>query len=285
MNAWQYTEDQLVEKPAMELLAGMGWRTANAYDEHLGPDGTLGRETQSEIVLLRELRPALERLNPGLPSEAIQQAIDGLSKDRSAMDTVRANREVYDLMRDGVKIKVHADDGSVSDETVRVIDWNDPGNNDYLLVSQLWVVGDMYKRRADLVGFVNGLPLVFIELKASHKRIEDAYEKNLTDYRRHHPPRLLGQRLHHPVERVAVEDRHGVFGLGALLGVEEARQREASRTSSRLEMMLRGTCEPSRLLDLVENFTAYLERPRGPREARRQEPPVPRRQQRHRTTG
>jgi len=180
----QFTEDQLVEQPAASLFAELGWRTLNAYEEHLGPDGTLGRDNQGEVVLLRELRPALERLNPGLLAEALNQAVVELTKDRSVMDAIRANREFYDLIREGVKVKVrNPEDGSISPETVRVIDWDDPQNNDYLLVSQFWVVGDFYKRRADLVGFVNGLPLVLIELKASHKRLKDAYEKNLTDYR------------------------------------------------------------------------------------------------------
>ena len=66
---------------------------------------------------------------------------------------------------------------------VRVVDWNDPENNSFLLVQQLWIKSELYDRCADLVGFVNGLPLVFIELKASHKRLRDAYDRNLTDYR------------------------------------------------------------------------------------------------------
>ena len=93
------------------------------------------------------------------------------------------------------------DDEEEADETVRVIDWNEPANNDFFLASQFWITGDIYKRRADLVGFVNGMPLVFIELKASHSKLEHAYKDNLTDYKRHHPAAVLVQRPHHPVER------------------------------------------------------------------------------------
>ena len=77
---------------------------------------------------------------------------------------------------------VDEDEGEVV-ETIRLIDWADPHANDFLLVSQFWISGDYGKKRADLVGFVNGFPLVFIELKASHKRLELAYEKNLSDYK------------------------------------------------------------------------------------------------------
>jgi type I restriction enzyme R subunit len=68
-------------------------------------------------------------------------------------------------------------------ETVKVIDWNQPKNNDFLLASQLWVTGEMHKRRTDLIGFVNGIPLLFIELKASHKLLKNAYNDNLRDYK------------------------------------------------------------------------------------------------------
>jgi type I restriction enzyme R subunit len=179
----RFTEDQLVEQPAIELLTDLGWSRVNALYEKLGPEGTLGRDNQGEVFLFRRLRPALERLNPSLPPLAIEQAIAELTKDRSAMDLVRANRELYDLMKDGVEVEVRTDDGGKEPERVRVIDWTDPAANDFLLVSQFWVTGDMYRRRADLVGFVNGLPLVMIELKASHRKLEQAYDDNLTDYR------------------------------------------------------------------------------------------------------
>ena len=257
-----YTEDQLVEQPAIALFADMGWRTANAYQEHFGPDGTLGRDNQGEVVLLRELRPALERLNTELPAEAIAQVVTELTKDRSAMDTVRANREVYSLIRDGVRVKVRRDDGSESPEVVRVIDWNEPSNNDYLLVSQLWIVGDMYKRRADLVGFVNGLPLAFIELKASHKKLEHAYDDNLTDYRMT-IPRIFW------VNGFIILSNGKASRIGTVSSGWEhfAEWRKINDEGEQgivsLETMLRGTCDPVRLLDLIENFVAFVERPGG----------------------
>ena len=79
-----YTEDQLVEQPAIGLFAELGWQTVSASEETFGAGGTLGRETKGEVVLLSRLRAALERLNPTLPPEAISTAVDELTRDRSA---------------------------------------------------------------------------------------------------------------------------------------------------------------------------------------------------------
>jgi type I restriction enzyme R subunit len=262
--AGKFTEDQLVERPAIALFAQLGWTTVNAMQETLGPDGTLGRDNQSEVVLRRPLREALERLNPELPAEAISKAVEEISKDRSAVDHVRANREVYALVRDGVRVKVRTEDGSESPEVVRVINWDpdDPTPNDFLLVSQFRIHADLYKRRADLIGFVNGLPLVFIELKASHKNLRNAYDGNLRDYRAAVPRMfqpnafiLLSNGAESKIGTVSSEWEH--FADWKKITSEG----EAGVVS--LETIIRGTCEPSRLLDLVENFLAYIERPGG----------------------
>jgi len=161
-----YSEDSLVEQPAIELFRELDWQTANCFYEKFGEKGTLGRETSGEVVLMPRLRAALVQLNRDLPSEAIELAIEELTRDRSVMSQANANREVYQLLKNGVKVSFRDKENEETKEKVRVIDWNEPSNNDFFLASQFWVSGDMYKRRADLVGFVNGLPLVFIELKA-----------------------------------------------------------------------------------------------------------------------
>ena len=94
MSAHAYTEDQLVEQPAIGLFAELGWTTVSALEETFGATGTLLRETKGEVVLVSRLRAALERLNPALPPEAITAAVDELTRDRSAMSLEAANREV-----------------------------------------------------------------------------------------------------------------------------------------------------------------------------------------------
>jgi hypothetical protein len=99
-----YTEDALVERPAIALLAALGWETINAYQEFDRGASTLGRETKAEVILTARLRPALQRLNPTAPPEAINQAIQELTRDRSRMSMVAANREIYHLLKNGVRV-------------------------------------------------------------------------------------------------------------------------------------------------------------------------------------
>lgn len=88
-------EDSLVEQPSIELFSDLTWETSNCFYEAFGSNGTIGRETPSEVVLVSRLRPALQKLNPELPAEAIDLAIEELSKDRSSLNPINANREIY----------------------------------------------------------------------------------------------------------------------------------------------------------------------------------------------
>ena len=262
MSPSKFSEDQLVEQPAIALFGELGWVTVNAYKETFGAGGTLGREHQGEVVLTRSLRVALERLNPSLPVAAMNSAVELLTADRSAMDPVRANRELYTLLRDGVRVKVRQEDGSESPEVVRVMDWRDPVANEFLLVSQLWIKSDLYTKRADLVGFVNGVPLVFVELKASHKNVRDGFDHNISDYRDTVP------RVFTPNGFIIVsngtESRIGTVSSGwEHFGEWKKISDEAEAGAVSLETIIRGTCDKARVLDLVENFTAFVERPGG----------------------
>ncbi|MBC2746524.1 MAG: type I restriction endonuclease subunit R [ANME-2 cluster archaeon] len=253
-----YSEDNLVEQPAIALFAGLGWETENCFYEKFGENSTHGRETSSEVVLLPRLRSALEGLNPALPKEAIELAIEKLVRDRSIMSPANANREIYQLLKNGVKVSFQDSENEEIVETVQVIDWNEPLNNNLFLASQFWVSGDMYKRRADLVGFVNGLPLVFIELKASHKRLERAYQDNLRDYKSTIPKIFWYNAI--------ILLSNGSFSkIGSMTAAWEhfaewkKINSEGEEGIISLDTMIRGTCEPSRLLDMIENFTIFSE--------------------------
>jgi type I restriction enzyme R subunit len=258
-----WTEDALVERPAIALLEKLGWETVNTYDEFDHGPSTLGRETQAEIVLTARLRPALQRLNPDAAPEAIRLAIEELTRDRSRLSLVAANREIYHLLKNGVRVPVPDPEGNGETvEVVQVVDWNNPANNDFLLCSQFWVTGEMYTRRADLVGFVNGLPLVLVELKAAHKRLETAFTGNLRDYKDTVPQLfwpnaliILSNGSQSRVGSITAGWEH--FAEWKKVGSES----EAGQVS--LETMLRGVCDPPRLLDLVENFCLFQEVPGG----------------------
>jgi len=181
-----YTEDQLVEQPAVALFGTLGWVTASALDEVFGFEGTVGRETSAEVVLLSRLRAALLRLNPTLPAEAISTAVNQLTRDRSAMSLAAANRDVYELLKQGVQVSVpDREKGGQKTERVRVIDWENPQANDFLLVSQMTITGPLYTCRPDLIGFVNGLPVVVMEFKKPGVPARAALEENITSYK--HP--------------------------------------------------------------------------------------------------
>jgi type I restriction enzyme R subunit len=249
-----YTEDQLVEQPAIGLFAELGWTCVSAMEEIFGsaepspqpsPSGrgstaqSLGRETKGEVVLVLRLRAALERLNPALPPEAITAAVDELTRDRSAMSLEAANREVYHLLKEGIRVSIADTEpsspallpkgegssfapstsgrgergegsrrtGGQRTERVSVIDWEYPANNDFLLVSQCSVTGALYTCRPDLVAFVNGMPLVVIELKKPGVPARAAFDENLTHYKQQIPALfwynalLCGRRRERRIER------------------------------------------------------------------------------------
>jgi len=255
--------EQALENTTLALFAELGWQTVNAYHEVYGetPDApaggpTLGRATRGEVVLRPRLEAALTRLNPDLPPEALQQAIAELTRDRSAMTLVRANREIYALLKEGVKVAYRGAGGEEQVERVRVIDWADPGNNDFLMVQQFWATGEVYTRRADLVGFVNGLPLLFGELKAHHRRVENAYRQNLRDYKDTIPHLfwynafiILSNRSDSRIGTITSEWEH--FSPWKKINSE------GEEGVISLETLVRGPCQPDRFLDIVENFVLY----------------------------
>lgn len=256
-----YSEDALVEQPAITLLSKLGYETVNCWHEKVGTnDATLGRVTTEDVVLVPKLRSALQQLNPEIDSEPINLAIEELTQDRSAMSLVQANREIYKLLKDGVKVSFENDEGEEVDETVRVIDWNNPENNDYFLASQFWITSPtgIYKRRADLIGFVNGLPLIFIELKKSHGKIEHAYQHNLKDYKNTIPQLFWFNGL--IILSNGSQAKVGSVTAGWEHFVDWKRINDEGELGVvSLETLIRGTCEKSRLIDILENFTLFQE--------------------------
>ncbi len=258
-----YTEDQLVEQPAIGLFSALGWQTVSALDETFGAAGTLQRETGGEVVLVPHLRAALARFNPTLPSEAITAAVDELTRDRSAMSIEAANREVYRLLKEGIKVSVpDRERGGQKTERLRVVDWEQPASNDFLLVSQLSVTGALYTCRPDLVGFVNGLPLVVIELKKVGVPARAAFDENLTHYKEQIPALFWFNGL--LIASNGTDSRVGSLTADWERFFEWKRiEREDEPRRVSLEVMLRGTCDRMRLLDLVENFTLFSEHKAG----------------------
>jgi len=251
-----YNEIELVEQPAIELFQSFNYAHQNCYHETFGKSGTLGRETPSDVVLISRLKQSLIALNPSVSSEAIDLSIEELTRDRSVLNPANANREIYKMLRDGVKVPIKKEDGSEEIETIKVIDFNNPEKNDLFLASQFWITGEMYKRRADLVGFINGLPLIFIELKAVHKKLENAFKNNLTDYKDTIPQIfwynafvILSNGAESRIGTITADYEH--FNAWKKINSEG----EEGIVS--IETIIKGTCEKRRLLDILENFILY----------------------------
>lgn len=255
-----HSENALCEQPSIDLFAELEWQTANCFREFDHGLSSLGRSSKGEVVLVSKLRAALEKLNPDLPREAIGLAIDEITRDRSLMSLANANRDVYRLLKDGVKVSFRGGEDGDEEvvETVRVIDWQEPTNNDFFLASQFWIAGEMHVRRPDLIGFVNGLPLVFIELKAPERSVKDAYDDNLRDYRDTIPQLFWFNGL-------VILSNGKDSKLGSITSKWEhfcdwkRINSEGEKGVVSLETIIRGTCDKTRLLDLIENFTLFPE--------------------------
>jgi type I restriction enzyme R subunit len=258
-------EDRLVQKTFADHLEKMlGWESVYAWkEETFGPDGTLGRMDTKEAVLTRDLRAALVRLNPGLPDAAIDDAMRQLTAYDVSRSTVQHNRDFYRLLRGGVPVEYRDASGHHKETRARVIDFdNAPGANRFLAVRELVVTGvrtPNYNRRADLVCFVNGLPLVFIELKAVYKNIRAGFDGNLRDYM---DENVIAHAFHHNAFLIVSNGDNARYGSITSLWehfYEWKRLDEKEKGSVAAEVLLNGMLAHDRLLDIVENFIVFDE--------------------------
>ena len=258
------SEDRLVQATFAEHLQQMlGWDSIYAWNqETFGRDnGTLGRTDTKEAVLTRDLRAALERLNPDLPASAIDNALRQLTVYDVSRSIVQHNRDFYRLLRSDVPVGYRDAQGRQKFARARVIDFdNAPGSNRFLAVRELKLTGvrtPNYNRRADLVCFVNGLPLVFIELKAVHKNIREGFDNNLADYM---DENVIAHAFHHNAFLVVSNGdraRYGSITSEWDHFAEWKRHDEAEKGSLEAEVLLNGMLAHDRLLDIVENSILF----------------------------
>ena len=255
-----YSEIAMVERSTMEVVSALGYETASAYEETFGPSCTLQRNSKREVFLLARLRTKLAELNPGLDAVAVERAIEDLTRDRSAMTPAAASREVHTFLRDGVQLMVRDErTGHEEPATVRLVDWESPAANDFLAVRQLEIQGPLYRCIPDVILFVNGVPWVVIELKKPGVPARQAFDDNLTSYL--HPqngvPALFAPNAF-LIASNGTESRVGSLTAdwGRFFEWKRIEREDEPRRVS-LEVMLRGTCEPGRLLDLVASFTLF----------------------------
>ncbi|MCF7837063.1 MAG: DUF3387 domain-containing protein [Candidatus Marinimicrobia bacterium] len=256
------SEDRLVQVTFAEHLERqLGWESVFAWNEEtFGPNGTLGRADTREVVLTRDLRAAVGRLNPDLPATALDEAVRTMSRHDFTRSLLQHNQDFHGFMRDGVPVSYRDAQGVLREERARVLDFRNAANNRFLAVRELKLTSlrmPSYNRRADLVYFVNGLPLVFIELKAVYKNIRAAFDGNLRDYMDEH---IVAHAFHHNAFLVVSNGHRARYGAITSAWdhfAEWKRLDEADKGSVEAEVLLNGMLAHDRLLDIVENFILF----------------------------
>ncbi len=255
--SYDYFENILVQESAGNLLRDeLGWDVRFAYNtEVLGKNGTFGRESYKEILLLRYFHEALKALNPWMNESQISEAQKALENRLSTSSPLQVNEEKYFLIRDGIPVTVKKPNGQTETKKAAVIDFQNPDNNYFLAVKELKIHGALYRRRTDIVGFVNGIPLLFVELKKNTVDVQNAYDDNYTDYQ-DTIPHLFYYNAFLMLSN-GTEAKIGTLGSKYEFFHEWKRLAEKEQGSVALETMLRGICRKENFLDLFENFILY----------------------------
>ena len=249
--SYDYSENILVQESAGNLLKNeLGWDVQFAYNkEVLGKNGTFGRGSYNEILLVRYFREALKRLNPWINDNQISEAQKALESRLSTASLLQVNEENYFLIRDGIPVTVKKPNGQSEVKKAVVIDFQNPDNNYFLAIKELKIHGDLYRRRTDIVGFVNGIPLLFVELKRNDVDVQDAYTDNYTDYL-DTIPHLFYYNAFLMLSN-GTEAKIGTLGSKYEFFHEWKRLAEADEGSVALETMLLGICKKENFLDIL----------------------------------
>ena len=256
----EYSENILVQEAAGNLLQSeLGWEVVFAYNsEVLGDYGTFGRKSYREILLTRYFRKALKELNPWITPQQLDEAQRTMENHLSTASLMQINEEKYELIRDGIPVTEKQPNGKTVKRRAMVLDFQNPNNqtrNHFLAIKELKIHGDLYRRRTDIVGFVNGIPLLFVELKNNTVDVQNAYTDNYTDYL-DTIPQLFYYNAFLMLSN-GVEAKVGTLGSKYEFFHEWKRLSEQDGGSVELETMLRGICKKENFLDIFENFILY----------------------------
>ncbi len=254
----QQSENAL-EEAVVKLFKSLGYDSADLMHETFGEEASHGRKTSTEVIFTSRLKAKLIEFNPDIPEQALNAAIEELARDRSAMNPVYANQKVYKLLKDGIQVDWKNEHGEEESDIAKVIDWEQSENNDFFLAQQMWISGELYNKRCDLVGCVNGIPLIFIELKKPAVNVKHAYDDNLKDYQNNTIPQLWWYNAFIILSNGS-ESRLGSTTAQWEHFVEWKKiSDENEKGIISLETMVRGTCEKKKLIEFIENFIIYSE--------------------------
>ncbi|MBD2384369.1 type I restriction endonuclease subunit R [Cylindrospermum sp. FACHB-282] len=257
-----------IEQAVLAKLKQQGFKLINCFTSNREDlNDRSNRTDKRDVIFSDRLKSAAIRLNPSLPADAIAQGLETLTNKRQLMSPIAANREIDRLIRDGIPIEYENAQGRTEPGKVRVIDFNDlshNGNNEYLAVSQLWIKGERNYRRPDILLYINGLPLVFIELKNSNIKLQTAFDDNLSDYKKDIPQLfltnafcILSNALETKIGSFTAEWEHFFNWLRVEDEKEKIDRQQIQESGTSLELVIDGLCHPPKLLDYIENFILY----------------------------
>jgi len=250
-------EDTLVQQTTIEYLKNqLGWKSVYAHNqETFGPEGLLGRNSDREVVLTRYLKEALKKFNPHLPETAYDEAMRQVVDYSQSQSLLANNFDKYKLFKDGVLVSFQGKQGEIKRERLKIFDFDEAINNHFLAVREFWVQGDLYRRRIDIVGFVNGIPLLFVECKNIHKDLRNAYERNFADYKD-----TIPHFFHHNAIIMLANGEKAKIGT-ITAGFEHfhewKRLSESDHGVVDMETLLKGVCDQKNFMDIFENFIIY----------------------------
>ena len=204
---------------------------------------------------MRYFKEALKRLNPWITPELAEDARKTFEQHLSTASLMQINEEKYFMIRDGIPVKVKNPNGKIEEKKAAIIDFTNPDNNEFLAIKELKIHGDLYRRRTDIVGFVNGIPLLFVELKKNTVDVQDAYTNNYTDYLDTIPHLFYYNAF--LILSNGLQSKVGTLASKYEFFHEWKRLNEQETGSVALETMLRGICNRENFLDLLENFILY----------------------------
>jgi type I restriction enzyme R subunit len=256
--SYEYSEDALIEQATEDVLKELGWKVVTAWqNESFGEQGLLGRDNKTEVVLERFVLAALQKLNPGLPDLAYSRAIEKIVQREADKTIAQQNKSKYQLLKNGVEISFINNEGKSQKKTLKLFDFKEYRNNDFLAIRQLEVSGELHNRRPDVIGFVNGIPLIFFELKSHANDLRSAYDDNFKDYKDTIPHLFYHNAF--VILSNGTDAKVGTITSPYKYFLDWKRITEEAEGIVSLDTMLRGTCAPENLMDIFENFLLYDE--------------------------
>ena len=253
-------DEATLETAALDWLADLGYEVVHGGTIAPG-EPAAERTAYDQVVLQDRLKNALVTLNPNIPADALDEAFRKVTTPDSP-SLIQNNRAFHRMLVDGVPVEYKADDGRIVGDVVRLVDFDDPGNNEFLAVNQFTVKEIGKPRRPDIVLFVNGLPLAVIELKsptAEEATVWTAYDQ-LQTYKAEIPTLFATN------EALVVSDGYNAF-LGSLTAGKNRfmpwrtieGEELAPKSMWALEVLLRGAFDKRRFLDLIRHFVVFEE--------------------------